>query len=633
MRTPIGAPAALAAAAAFLAGGVAAQAAARPGLEAPMTLELDASEAPRKILRARLTVPAREGALRLVYPRWIPGEHGPTGPLADLAGLAVSAAGRALPWRRDPIDLDVFECQVPTGVDAVEVRLDLLMAPSGEQGFSKGSSSSARLAVLNWNQVLLYPAGAGAGDLLVKSSLTLPEGWTLATALPVASRGARSTAFEAVTLERLIDSPVLCGRHVREIPVGPPGPPRHVVALAADSPEALEAPEPLRRAWDALAREALRMFGAHHYASYTFLVALGDGLAHFGLEHHESSDNRVPERTLLEEDLRRSHATLLPHEFVHSWNGKHRRPADMMSADYQRPLRTRLLWVYEGLTQYLGLLLTARSGLWTPEEFRDRLAMIAEWASAQSGRTWRPLEDTAVSAQILFPSRRDWRAWRRGTDFYDEAVLIWLDADTLIRTQTRGRRSLEDFVRRFHGGQSGPAEVLPYTFDDLVESLNQVHSHDWRFFFERRLTSTDAAPPLEGLTRAGWRLGASESPSHLLKAYDERDEQISLTLSLGLVLKKDGKVKDVVPGRSADRAGVGPGMTLVAINGRRWSEPVLRDAVAATGRGGTRLDLLLESDQFIRTHTLDYRGGARYPALEPIPGSTDLLSEMTRSGD
>jgi len=601
----------------------------------PVTLDLDASEVGRKILHAKLVIPVQPGALTLYYPKWIPGEHAPTGPVTDLAGLKLSAGGRSVAWKRDDAEMYTFHCEVPPGASELEASLDFLLPPSSVEGYSSAASSTSELATLNWNQVLLYPAGSPARDIIYKASLTLPTGWRLGTPLPIASSSGRRTVFEAVSLETLVDSPVICGAHFRELPIGRETAVPHFVEMAAESEEALQVPPQTRAAYDHLVAEAGALFGARHYRSYRFLFALSDGVAHFGLEHHESSDDRVPERTLLDDDLRNAAATLLPHEFVHSWNGKYRRPTDIATPDYQQPMRTSLLWVYEGLTQYLGQVLAARSGLWSAEEYRDKLALIMEWAGDHTGRTWRPLEDTAVSAQLLYPARKDWEAWRRSTDFYDESSLIWLDADTLIREKTGGAKSLEDFIHAFHGGESGPPKVVPYTFEDVVEGLNRVAPHDWAAFFRERIESTSPHPPTAGLERSGWRLTFADTPSSLQKAYEKRDKETDLSASLGIVVLKDGTIKDVIPGKPAFRAGAGPGMKLLAVNGRRWSEDWsqenLRAAIAATRKSIKPLELLLENGEFIRAYSLDYHGGEKYPRLERIPGKEDLLSAILKS--
>ncbi|HEV8375676.1 MAG TPA: M61 family peptidase [Candidatus Polarisedimenticolia bacterium] len=597
-------------------------------------LDLDASEVARKILHVKLVISVRPGGMTLYYPKWIPGEHGPTGPVTDVAGLKLSALGREVPWKRDAADMFAFHLEVPSGAHELEASLDFLMPPSSVEGFSSAASSTSKMATLNWNQVLLYPAGIPIGELRYQASLRLPAGWKFGTALPVASTTEGRIRFEAVSLETLVDSPVLCGAHFREVPIGKDRAAPHFVELAAESAEALEIPPEIRASLDRLVAEASALFGSRHYRSYRFLYALSDSVAHFGLEHHESSDDRSPERVLQDPEERKAHLTLLPHEFVHSWNGKYRRPADIATADYQEPMRTNLLWVYEGLTQYLGQVLTARSGLWTSEDFRDKLALIIQWAGDHAGRSWRPLEDTAVSAQLLFPARRDWEAWRRSTDFYDESVLIWLDADTLIRDKTHGRKSLENFIHEFHGGPDTEPKVVPYGFDDVVQAMNRVVPYDWAAFFRDRVEKTSSRPPTAGVERSGWRLTYATTPTPLQKAYQKRYKEIDLSASVGAVVAKDGTLKDVIPGKAAERAGVGPGMRILAVNGRRWSgdstEEILRAAVAATRTSAKPLELILENGEYVGTYRLDYHDGERYPRLERIGGREDLLSAILK---
>ena len=606
-----------------------------PGGSRAVTLDLDAGDVARKILHAKLVIPARPGPMTLYYPKWIPGEHGPTGPVTDVAGLKFSAGGKSIAWKRDDAEMFTFNCQVPAGATALEVSLDFLLPPASAEGFSSAASSTSELATISWNQVLLYPAGTPVRDIPFKASLTLPAGWKFGTALPVDSSTGGRTQFKAVSLEMLIDSPVIAGAHFKEVPIGPKLDAPHFVEMASEGEEALEIPPATRAAYDRLVSEAWALFGAHHYRSYRFLLALSDGVAHFGLEHHESSDDRIPERGLLDAEERPTHATLLSHEFVHSWNGKYRRPADIVTPDYQVPMRTSLLWVYEGLTEYLGQVLAGRSGLWSAEESRDSLAMIVQWAGDHVGRTWRPLEDTGTSAQLLYNARRDWEAWRRSTDFYDESSLIWLDADTLIREKSGGTKSLDDFVLAFCGGKSGPPTVVPYSFDDVVQGMSRVIPYDWAGFFRERVESTSSKPPTAGVERSGWRLIYAETPTPLQKAYEARNKEVDLSASLGMVVGEDGTIKDVIPGRAAYRAGVGPDMKILAVNGRRWTgdspDDMLRAAVAATKTSIKPLELILENGEYVRTCTVDYHSGAKYPRLERIPGTEDLLSVILKS--
>jgi predicted metalloprotease with PDZ domain len=602
--------------------------AAEPASPRPLEIDLDATQAPRRLLRARLVIPAEPGPLTLYYPKWIPGEHAPVGPVADLAGLTLRAAGKPVAWRRDDLDLYALHCTVPDGADRLEATVEYL-APASQDS-STPCALTARLAMLNWYVVLLYPKGRPVRDLPARASITLPAGWKLGTALPVeATRGDR-TQFGTVSLETLVDSPVLCGAHFKEIPLDPGSRPEHFLVLACDSPGGLELGADLQADYARLVAEAGALFAARPYRSYRFLVALSDQVYSDGTEHHESSDNRVPERFLMDDTYRKhKDAWLLPHEFVHSWNGKYRRPEGLATRDFQEPMKTRLLWVYEGLTQYLGFVLTGRSGLYTTKVSRANFAQIADWAGNQGGRRWRPLEDTAVAAPHLYSARSDWAARRRGVDFYDEGALLWLDVDTLIRERTGGQKSLDDFCRAFFGRSDGAPAVKTYTFDDVVRALNGVVEHDWRSHLERRLGVTGSGPPLEGLARAGWKLGYRAEPSDFLQARDDDEKTVDLTSSIGLLLKEDGTVTDVVPDKAADRAHVGPGMKLLAVNARRWSAERLRAAVAATAGGG-KLQLLLENGEFFETATLDYADGAKFPDLQRDEARPDLLEAILR---
>jgi predicted metalloprotease with PDZ domain len=605
------------------------------GAGAPITIALDASEAPRKIFHVRLTVPAAPGPLTLLYPKWIPGEHGPSGPIVDLAGLKIAAAGRAIPWRRDTVDMFTFHCEVPPGAAGVEVALDFL-SPAAAEGFTAGASATSQLAVISWNQMLLYPAGPAADELTYSASLKLPPGWKYGTALQVVSDDGQTIRFGPVSLTTLVDSPVIAGAIFKKLPLRPQTRPPHEIDMASDSAAALEMTPGLIEAHSRLVDEALALFGAAHYREYRFLYTLSDHTAHFGLEHHESSDNRVPERTLVDENHRRIHAHLLPHEFVHSWNGKYRRPADLATPDYQKPMQSDLLWVYEGLTHYLGYVLTARSGLESPELFRQELARIASDLAHRPGREWRPLVDTAVAAQILYGAPEGWAARRRGVDFYGEGVLIWLEADTIIRQRSRGQRSLDDFCRRFLGGTGGPPTVKTYTDGDVYAALGEAAPYDWKGFFRARVYDVAPHAPLGGIEAGGWRLSYSDTRTDFLKSLEEADHVVDLSASIGVTLKKESGDKgeaiilDVVPGMAAAGAGIGPGMRLVAVNSRRFSPEVLRAALRATKEKGEPLDLLVENAEYFRTFRLDYRDGERYPVLERDPSKPDLLGEIIR---
>jgi predicted metalloprotease with PDZ domain len=595
---------------------------------APITVKVDASEAPRRVFHAQLAFPVEPGPLTLYYPKWLPGNHRPTGPIANLVGVHMSAAGQPIPWHRDDVDVYAFHCQVPAGVRTLEVALDYVTPSRGPGRFDPAATD--QLMILNWNLVVLYPQGRPAGDNLYQASLRLPAGWKLGTALPVQSQSGDTTWFAPVSLTTLIDSPVLAGAHYRSISLSSPGAPPQELDLAADSEAALDLPPSLVDQYKQLMTETAVLFGAYHYGRYHFLVSLSDVGHGSGLEHHESSDNRAPERSLVDEKGRKVVATLLPHEYVHSWNGKYRRPSGLATPDYQQPMKGELLWIYEGLTSYLGNVLTARSGLYTPEQFRDDLARTAARMSHQAGREWRSLADTAVSAQILYEAPGEWGALRRGGDFYPESILLWLEVDVAIRQQTKGRRSLDDFCRAFLGAPGGPATVKTYGLDDVVAALNEVAPRDWASFFRARVYEVTPRLPLHGIEQGGWKLIYNDKPNELGQAAEGLFHFMDLTHSLGMVLGKGNDagtpIGDVVPGMPAAQAGLAPGMRLIAVNGKKFSPEVLGDAL----KGQTTVQLLIENVGFYKTYTLNFKDASRSPHLMRDMATPDLLSEIIR---
>jgi predicted metalloprotease with PDZ domain len=591
---------------------------------------VDITDAPRKILHAQLSIPVHAGENTLVYPKWIPGEHGPTGPIDNLAGVKFSAAGKDIAWRRDDVEMFAFHVNVPDGVTALEVKLDFL-ATAAASGFSAGASTSANLAMLSWNEVVLYPDGMNAADVMVAPSVKLPDGWQYGTALEKTSGGAADPTFATVSLEQLVDSPLLAGRYFREVPLAPELSPKHYLDLAADGPEDLELKPQSLAAFGNLVRETGALYKSRHYGSYHFLVTLSDQVAHFGLEHHQSSDDRVPEKTFLDPDLELLSGDLLPHEFTHSWNGKYRRPAGLATPNYQVPMKGNLLWVYEGLTQYLGDVLAARSGIWTAAQYREYLASSAATMDARPGRTWRDLEDTAVAAQILYSTGSQWDNWRRSVDYYPEGELVWLDVDTTIRKLTNDKKSLNDFCAAFHGlgGNTAP-KVVPYTFDDVVAGLNAVVPNDWAAFLHERLHSKADHAPLDGITRGGYALKYSEKPTDYMKAAEAAGESVDAWWSLGIRVAESGHVSDVLVGSPADKAGFGPGMTIVAVNSRAYAGPLLKDAIDRAKTSTEPLEFIVSNTGFFKVIKVDYHGGQRYPYLEAVKGQKDLLDDILK---
>jgi predicted metalloprotease with PDZ domain len=596
-------------------------------------LFVDLSDAPRNIYHSRLTMPVKPGPLTLVYPKWIPGNHRPAGPIANVTGVKMEAGGQTLAWQRDPVDMYAFHVDVPAGANELQVSLDTI-TNDGSAGAS-GPSATTSVLDLNWNQVVLYPQGASSDEVEVVPSIQLPAGWKFGTALQREklghSGGGNSLeVFKPVSLTTLVDSPLIAGDHYRKIELTKPEEtPMHVIDMVGESDAGLAITPSDEAAYRKLVAETGALFGARHYLEYHFLLTLSDEAGHHGVEHHQSSDNSVGERTLIDSDLHLIEAGLLPHEFTHSWNGKYRRPAGLATHNYQDPMVGDLLWVYEGLTEYLGDVLTARSGLWTPEQYREALAETAAMLDHRAGRTWRPLEDTARSVQILRLQGPEWQNWRRSLDYYPEGELIWLEVDTIIRQQSHGQKSLDDFCRLFHGGESGPPKVVPYTFDDLVRTLNQVVPYDWATLLKERMSSTVARAPLGGIERGGWRLVYNDHPNVFIHTREKLRKSVDASYSLGLLVKEDGEFLDVIHGSPAYAAGIGPGMKLVAINGRAWSKDVLRDALRASEESKQPIELLVENAKFFKTYSIAYHDGIRNPHLERTEAA-DVLGEILK---
>jgi predicted metalloprotease with PDZ domain len=598
-------------------------------------IAVDLREAPKRIFHSRMEFPVVAGPLTLVYPKWIPGEHGPNGPIVDVAGVHFRAGGKEIAWRRDDVDMYAFHCDVPAGADTLEVSLDFL-SPTSAEGFSTSPTATSQIAVLNWNLVLLYPRGTKTDDATITASLKIPAGWKYGTALPVAKESGNTIEFEPASLTTLVDSTVLAGAHLRTFALGNNLQREHRIHIAGDSAAAAELSADHLAHLRQLVAETGALFGARHYRRYDFLLALSDNLTSFGEEHHESSDNRAAERMLLDADLFETGTDLLPHEFFHSWNGKYRRPAGLATPNFQEPMRGDLLWVYEGLTEYYGTMLSARSGFWTPEKLREDLAWTAAYMDQRSGRTWRNLQDTAIAAQILYGARAEGAAWRRGVDYYDESTLIWLEADTIIRRGTQGKRSLDDFCRAFHGGQSTGPKLVPYTFDDVVAAMNSVAPHDWRTFFAERLNSRGPGAPLGGLEASGWRIAFSGELNEHQRAEEATNHSTDVRFSMGLILRHPGgengdQVTDVIPGSPAAGAGFAPGMRLLAVNGRRWTPEILREAIRQAKGKPEAIELLVENEGYFQTARVDYHGGERYPHLERVDSQADLLTEIAKA--
>ncbi len=598
--------------------------------EESIRLHVDLSDAPRNIYHAHLQIPVKSGDVALVFPKWIPGNHRPSGPIGGLTGIRMEAAGQTLAWQRDPVEMYEFHVAVPAGVQVLDVSLDAITTLDSAGG--GGPAASSNLLDLNWNAVVLYPKGARSDDVTLVPSVKLPAGWKFGTALTVASGSGDQVQFSPVSLTTLVDSPLIAGVHYRKIELSPPEEtPVHVMDLLGDSDTDLEMKAEDVSAYEKLVKETGALFGPRHYRQYHFLLTLSNQVGEHGLEHHESNDSVAAERTLLDPDLHMLYADLVPHEFAHSWNGKYRRPAGLATPNYQVPMIGDLLWVYEGLTDYLGKVLAERSGLLSDEQYRESLAATAAMLDHRTGRTWRPLEDTAISVQTLrMLSSPEWSNWRRSLDYYPEGELIWLEVDSILRQQTHGARSLNDFCREFEGGESGPPRVVPYTFDDVVHALNSVAPYDWAGLLKERVNATSSHAPLGGIEKGGWKLVYNDKPNAFTHAAEKNFKFSDFSYSLGFGLDEEGKLSDVIVGSPAYSAGIGPGMKLLAVNGRKWSPEIVEAALKSAQGSAARIELLVENAQFIRTYSVDYHDGEKNPHLERVPEQPDVLGEILK---
>lgn len=572
-----------------------------------IVLAVDASDVTRGIFAVTETIPVgAAGPLTLLYPQWLPGEHSPGGPIAELAGLRVGDGSRSIPWERDPVEVHAFHVNVPPGTARLVVQFQYLAPTDPSQG---RIVTTPAMLNLEWNTVVLYPAGYYVRRIQVDASLRLPDGWKIATALPIAAQSGSTLHFVPTALDTLVDSPAFAGVNLR-VEILAPGVRLNIVA---DRPEQLAATAEEIQFHRNLVTQAVRLFGAQHYDHYDFLLALSDRQGGVGLEHHRSSENGVDGRYFTDWKGSLTTHDLLPHEYTHSWNGKFRRPADLWIPDYRQPMRDSLLWVYEGQTQFWGYVLAARSGLLSRDDALGALAAIAAAYDTRAGRTWRPLLDTTNDPITAARRPLPWASWQRSEDYYNEGVLLWLDADSLIRQLSGGRRSLDDFARAFFGVDDRDWGELTYTFDDVVRTLNAVQPHDWAGFLRERLERTAAHAPLDGLARGGYRLAFTDTPTDWVIGYQKQRKYIDLSYSGGFSLGPDGAIISVLWDGPAFAAGLTVGTKIVAVDGRAYDPDDLKATIKARK---SPISLLVRTGDLFRTVAFSYDGGLRYPRLE-----------------
>jgi predicted metalloprotease with PDZ domain len=596
-----------------------------------LALTVDATDLDHHVFKVRETLPVAPGPLTLLYPLWIPGWHGPGGDITRMAGLVLRVGDQRLAWTRDPVATEALHLVVPAGARELTIEFQHLAPVNGVGG---RSTVSRDLVNVDWSSLLLYPAGHYLSAIQTKVSLKLPEGFSHATALRPLQQSGQKTEFTQVSVETLIDSPVFAGRHYKRFEMDPSGTP-HPVALHlfADEADQLNAGDEQIEAHRALVRQADRLFGARHFAHYDLLLEQSNLIGRIGLEHHQSSENGVQPGYFKDWEKGIRARQLLPHEYTHSWNGKFRRPADLWTPNLNVPMGTSLLWVYEGQTEYWGRVLASRAGLVTPEQARDQLARTAAYHSAMPGRAWRNLQDTTADPLLEKRSRRSWQDLQRGSDYYAEMALVWLDVDTLIRERSGEKHSLDDFARAFFGVHDGQVKPLTYTFEELVAALNAVEPYDWAALLRDRLDSTgEAGHLLDGLARSGWKLDFDDQESASAKNAREESEEVGpkkdLYWSIGVTVGKDGKLSDVRWDGVAFRAGLASGVQLVAVQGVAYKPERLADAITAAKGSGPSITLLVKEEERYRQVVLDYHGGLRYPKLVRVEAVPDRLTAI-----
>jgi len=607
--------------------------------QAPIRITADLSEAPRKLYHAEVDIPVKAGAITLTTPKWIPGNHRPTGPVTEITGVVFTANGHTLPWRRDDVDLYEYHVTVPAGVTTLHAHLDCIVT----------SRVTQKLAVLEWEKLLLYPANIPVKDIPIQPSVTVPAGWGIGTALTPISHevggilnglgnnihitGSNITHYAATTVEQLEDSPVITGQYFHEFPLAPEVTPKHYIDVVADEPEDSVLRPQLIAELSNLVREATAAYASHHYNTYHFLLTLSDATDGEGLEHGQSSDNGVGEKIFSDQTHQLVDSDLLSHEFTHSWNGKYRRPYNLYQTDFEKMQQGSLLWVYEGMTQYLGNVLAARSGLKSQAQYRDILALSAAALDNRPGREWRSTEDTAISASILREAGPAWANWRRGQDYYQEGELLWLDADTLIRKLTDNKKSLTDFLHIFlaKGGNTGPL-IVPYNRDELIADLNQVVKYDWATFLHDRVDTINPRADLAGIERGGYKLVYTDKPNpseRAIAASAGPRRGPNAWYSLGIRINSQGVISDVRWGGPADNAKLAPGQKIIAVNGRIYSSDALRTAIKDAKGKTEPIHLILQSDTFVTLADINYHDGERYPALVRVEGTPAYLDDIT----
>jgi len=580
-------------------------------------LNVDATNTEQGIFRVKETIPvAKAGPMALLFPKWLPGAHSPRGEIEKLAGLVIKANGRVIPWTRDMVDVFAFHIDVPQGARNLDVEFQFISATKPDQG---RIVATPNMISLEPNSVSLYPAGYFTRQIPIQMTVKFPTGWTAAGAVPAKANGS-TYVYDKTNYEILVDSPLLAGRYGKTWPLSE----RVNLNVFADDPKELAATPEQIDAHKGLVEQAEKTFGAHHYDHYEFLLSISDQLGGIGLEHHRSSENGVTPGYFTEWNASPGRRNLLPHEFTHSWDGKFRRGAELWTPDYRTPMRDKSLWVYEGQTQFWGYVLQARSGLVSKQDTLDAYAGIAGSYDLAPARQWRSLLDTTNDPIISSRKPKGWTSWQRSEDYYNEGLMVWMEVDAMLRQQSGGTKSIDDFAKAFFGIRNGDWGEVTYTFDDVANTLNAIVPYDWAGFLTKRLTETGQPAPVDGFAMNGYKLVYTAEPTKYF-TNAEKSGGVNVTYSIGLSVAKDGEATAVIWDSPAFKAGMDVGTVIQAVNGTAYSGDVLKAAIVAAQTSKEPIKLLVKSGPRYREVAIDYHGGPRYPRLQKTgTGETGL---------
>ena len=584
-----------------------------------MTLDIDATNVTQGIFvtHETLTV-AKPGPMVLLFPKWLPGNHSPSGQLDKLAGLHIRAGGREVPWTRDPVDVYAFHIDVPQGARKLDIDLQFLSATKPDQGSIVMTPTMLRL---QWNSMSLYPAGYFTRQIPVEATVKYPAGWVAASGLPSRNTGA-NYAYQKTNYEVLVDSPTLAGKYYKAFPLSP----RVTIDTFADTPAQLEAKPEQIDAHKRLVDQAVKVFGAQHYDNYHFLLSISDQIGGIGLEHHRSSEDGTRPGFFTEWDnpMQVGARNLLPHEYVHSWDGKFRRGADLWTPNFDVPMRDSLLWVYEGQTQFWGYILQARSGLATKQQMLDMLASTIAAYDRAPARQWRDMVDTTNDPIISQRRPKGWTSWQRSEDYYVEGAMVWMEVDSMLRQMSGGTKSIDDFARTFFGLKDGDFGEVTYTFDDVVSTLNGVQPYDWASFLRMRLTETGKPAPVAGFEKNGYKLVYTDQPTTVpIRGLDRGGA--NFLDSLGIAANAAGDLTQVIWASPAFKAGLDTGDSILSVGDLAYNADRLKDAVVAARTAKEPVRLTIKGHDRVREVAIDYHGGLRYPHLQKVgTGETGL---------